>query len=403
MKNFTFFVILLMASPLLSLSQCPTDAGPNHTICNNYGFNSLTIGPRFADPSYSYTWSPDISVVDPNDPDPTVVPQTTTTYTMTVDGPGCSGTYTTTVYVTGFINITAPNGTIEHPVTYNDLYFLSGTTPPSIVLHSDVSGDWYKNSGTYIATGTTYTYTPSSTTAEDPVFYIATRDGQGNSCAYTDLLYFTTHPVSSVSGFPVPVYLNYSPHFGGCGLFPYLPGTITQTTSLGSGTTYDWAFTAGSTGNWSFTSVSGNTATLNHNSATKPDPVTITTRAINTSYWAGSGQSDWVIWTVTDNSSCTTPTVNNRVATGTGAQLDASTAKTTLYPNPANSFITVSAPDLIKTIEITSLSGMTAKRITPGKTKFYNVTTSDLPSGAYVCKLMLADNTIQYLQFVIAR
>ena len=131
------------------------DAGSNMSICSGTG---IVIGgsPTGSGSSgYTYSWSPNSGLNNPNIANPTASPNTSTTYTVTVtDGVGCSD------QASANININALTTPTFNPVGP----YCSGESIPPLPTTSTngISGTW--SPAINNTTTTTYTFTPTSTT-----------------------------------------------------------------------------------------------------------------------------------------------------------------------------------------------------------------------------------------------
>jgi large repetitive protein len=117
-----YFLRFLLIISLVTIvqdvfSQCTANAGPNQTICQG---QSVTIGgnPTGTGPSPTYSWDNGAGTTA----NPTVSPNTTTTYTVTVTSGACVETDQMTVTVlntpSAVVNFSQPNPCSSSPVQF---------------------------------------------------------------------------------------------------------------------------------------------------------------------------------------------------------------------------------------------------------------------------------------------
>ena len=76
--------------------------------------------------------------------------------------------------------------------------------------------------------------------------------------------------------------------------------------------------------------------------------------------------------------------------------------KTILYPNPANSFITISSSTAIERTEIYNEAGMLLRNIAGNKAIFMSINIEKLPDGVYFCKVFSAKE-YEVLKLIVKR
>ncbi len=105
--------------------NCLADAGPDITITDCV---PLTIGPDCVNPDLTYSWSPVTGLSDPNIPNPTAMPGTTTMYILTVSHAGTGGyTYEDTDTVI---------------VTNNEMVCINNITPHYVSTSMNAGATW---------------------------------------------------------------------------------------------------------------------------------------------------------------------------------------------------------------------------------------------------------------------
>ena len=83
-----------------------------------------------------------------------------------------------------------------------------------------------------------------------------------------------------------------------------------------------------------------------------------------------------------------------------GRENKSSVSELLIYPNPAQTEITIQSPTKIQTIEISNgLGQIVSKSILNSKKS--NLSISSLPKGIYFVKILLEDNTIQIKKLII--
>lgn len=357
------------------------DGGPNRTIC--YG-GSVVIGvPGIA--GYSYSWTPTTGLSNPNIAQPTASPTITTTYTVTMSGFNCAATFTSLTVTVNSLPTVTPAGPIN--------YYYQYESPRPITLTSSISGSnqWYKNN-ILISGANNQTFNNSYDMGNLNPF-IGTTTIQykvlSNNCP-SNVVTVNYIPCFSAADYPVTVCTNpcqsvftNSPYF----VQLYAP-------NLGSGTTSIWwpeavlgtsPFQINSSGELS---LSGSSSYLSDGIYTKSSL---------------SNGTETYMYNVCH--------VSQYCKTGLEREFNKSTLNDgdkngnfykSVFPTPANTFITIKSPDPVNRIEIFNLSGSLEKIQKFNNTVNISINVKDLKPGLYVCKIYTS-NTVKTEKLIIMR
>ncbi len=378
--------------PIAGIAQdCPADAGPDKTVCSpSSGYQGLMIGTTPAS-GLSYTWSPSTGLATPNYGLTYASPATTTTYTLTVSGYGCT---TATSQVT--VKVAAPTAvmTVENIDGSNVYYQYEGTEHLNFHSNSTYGNHWYSAlTGDLLGSDTSYTrsFTGANTVYES--FYLYLLDDNLNSCAYTTVCYVTTIGCFHDADYPVGITHSYYT-YGSCG--PTLPATITQPYA-GTGGSYEWFLTGANDAYWSISSPSGNSATLNNSGGTPYVGETIYTRSLDP-YSSTDTRMSWGIGKIT-NSNCTLA-LKPHPSTGSATIENIVLGKTILFPNPSRTQVTLSSINTISQVQVFSASGVLSKDLATKQGRTVTFGTGGLKPGLYSCKVF-TDKGIEILKLIV--
>ena len=168
---------------IIPIESCfSVDAGSDQVICEN---DTSTLNPQIITGA-TYSWSPNISISNTNVSNPTIYPNSTTTYILTVDSSGNISNDSVTIYV-------YPNPIIT---ASQDQIICNGGTPANISVTNIPGANYSWNPSTNLASPSSDQTSFTSSLINSTTYVITVGLG---GCYSTDSVEIEVNPIPTVS------------------------------------------------------------------------------------------------------------------------------------------------------------------------------------------------------------